>query len=138
MCGLEWGRLYETYHKHPYNLTKLNKRVEELYEDEAVTKKAGIFEYVLGDEQQPELLEIRLFEKSIKQKAFDKQTKDAKQKNISNCPMCAQSDTNRKKYIYKITEMEADHVTAWSKGGKTDLENCQMLCKTHNRMKGNK
>lgn len=138
MCGLEWGRLYETYHKKPYDLTKLNKRVEELLADEAVTKQAGIFEYVLGGEQQPELLEIRLFEKSIKQKAYERQTKDAKIKGISNCPLCAQTDNNRKSYIYRITEMEADHVTAWSKGGKTDLANCQMLCKIHNRTKGNK
>lgn len=138
MCGLEWGRLYETYHKKPYDLAKLNKRVEELLADEAVTKQAGIFEYVLGGEQQPELLEIRLFEKSIKQKAYERQTKDAKTKGISNCPLCAQTDNNRKSYIYRITEMEADHVTAWSKGGKTDLANCQMLCKMHNRTKGNK
>ena len=122
----------------PNDLAKLNKRVEELLADEAVTKQAGIFEYVLGGEQQPELLEIRLFEKSIKQKAYERQTKDAKTKGISNCPLCAQTDNNRKSYIYRITEMEADHVTAWSKGGKTDLANCQMLCKMHNRTKGNK
>lgn len=103
MCGLEWGRLYETYHKKPYDLAKLNKRVEELLADEAVTKQAGIFEYVLGGEQQPELLEIRLFEKSIKQKAYERQTKDAKTKGISNCPLCAQTDNNRKSYIYRIT-----------------------------------
>lgn len=138
MCGLAWGRLYETYHKHPYNLTQLNKRVEELYADEAVSKQGGIFEYVLGGEQQPELLEIRLFEKSTKQKAYEQQTKEAKLKKISNCPLCAQADNNRKDHIYKISEMEADHVTAWSKGGKTDLANCQMLCQMHNRMKGNK
>lgn len=33
--------------------------------------------------------------------------------------------------------MEADHVTAWSRGGETKLQNCQMLCKIHNRVKGN-
>ena len=45
---------------------------------------------------------------------------------------------NNKNRIWKITEMDADHVTAWSKGGATDISNCQMLCKTHNRAKGNK
>jgi hypothetical protein len=43
-----------------------------------------------------------------------------------------------RKKIYKIGLVDADHVTAWSKGGNTDIENCQMLCKTHNRMKGNR
>ena len=138
MCGLEWGRLYETYHKQPYNLTDLNMRVDDLYTDEAVNKQAGVFEYVLGGEKFPELLEIRLFDKSIKRQAYEQQTKKARSKHISNCPLCALTDNNRRDFIYKITEMEADHVTAWSHGGKTDLANCQMLCKMHNRMKGNK
>lgn len=55
----------------------------------------------------------------------------------SNCPMCSQMENNRNR-IYKLAEMDADHVSAWSKGGKTDISNCQLLCKTHNRMKGNK
>ncbi|MEE1205173.1 MAG: HNH endonuclease [Prevotella sp.] len=74
----------------------------------------------------------------MKQKAYERQTNEAKTKRVSDCPLCAQSDNNRKDYIYSIKEMEADRVTAWSRGGKTDLANCQMLCKIHNRMKGNK
>ena len=69
---------------------------------------------------------------------YTQQTTQAKQHNLSNCPLCALGADNNKNRIWKITEMDADHVTAWSKGGATDIGNCQMLCKTHNRAKGNK
>ena len=65
-------------------------------------------------------------------------TEEAKEKGCSNCPLCALGNDNNKTRIYKINEMEADHVTAWSKGGATDISNCTMLCKMHNRAKGNK
>ncbi|MBQ7198328.1 MAG: HNH endonuclease, partial [Selenomonadaceae bacterium] len=61
----------------------------------------------------------------------------AKSKNISNCPMCALIKGKDSKKIWKLNEMDADHVTAWSKGGATDEKNCQVLCKYHNRSKGN-
>ena len=61
-----------------------------------------------------------------------------KEKNISNCPLCAIGNGNNKTRLWKLAEMDADHVTAWSKGGASDVKNCQMLCKTHNRAKGNK
>ena len=67
-----------------------------------------------------------------------RQTKEAQEHGISNCPECAKGHDNVRTKIYKFNEMDADHVTAWSKGGSTNIENCQMLCKTHNRMKGNK
>ena len=59
-------------------------------------------------------------------------------KGVSNCPDCALQDGSNSTRIYKINEMDADHVTAWSKGGKTDEANCRMLCRYHNRSKGNK
>ena len=98
----------------------------------------GIFEYVLGGEKDPSLLNIRVFDDRTKRAVYEKQTKDAKAKGVSNCPLCAIGHENNEKRIYKINEMDADHVTAWSKGGSTDEKNCQMLCKTHNRAKGNK
>ena len=67
-----------------------------------------------------------------------RQTKDATSKGISNCPLCAVGTNANKNRIYKPTEMDADHVKAWSKGGSTDESNCEMLCKTHNRAKGNR
>lgn len=138
MCGLEWARLYETYHNKPYSVDYITKRVTELYQDEYVKNKKGIFEYILGEEKHPELLDVRFFEDSAKKAAFSKQAKEAKAKGVSNCPLCASGNNSNHSRIYKFTEMEADHVTPWSKGGKTTLENCEMLCKMHNRMKGNK
>lgn len=138
MCGLEWARLYETYHNKPYSTDYITKRVTELYQDECVKNKKGIFEYILGEEKHPELLDVRFFEDSVKKAAYSKQTKEAKTKGVSNCPLCASGSNSNHTRIYKLTEMEADHVTSWSKGGKTTLENCEMLCKMHNRMKGNK
>jgi len=141
MKDLEWNRLYEEYHSNPYNLQELNRRVEELYIDEFVTDKKGIYEYVLSNENPSKikLLNIRIFEKKDKKKAYDRQTAEAKENGYSNCPYCRLSNNPiEQTKIWKIDDMDADHVTAWSKGGSTTLENCEMLCKTHNRSKGNK
>jgi hypothetical protein len=138
MCGLEWGRMYELYHKNAYNPTKVSERVQTLMADDYVEDKKGIFEYILGGEIDKSLLNIRLFEPSVIKSVYAKQTADAKEKGISNCPLCALSDTNNKNKIWQLKEMDADHVTAWSRGGATDISNCQMLCKTHNRAKGNR
>ena len=138
VCGLDWGRLYRQYHTNAYSKDTVTARVDELLSDPQVTNKRGIFEYVLGGEQDTSLLNVRVFDEKTKKAVYDKQTKEAVAKDKSNCPLCAVGHDNNKKRIYKISEMDADHVTAWSKGGATDAANCQMLCKTHNRAKGNK
>ena len=138
VCGLEWGRLYKEYHTKAYSKDAITERVEELLGDPQVTNKKGIFEYILGGEKNAELLNVRVFDDKTKKAVYDMQTKAAKQKGESNCPFCAIGHDNNAKRIYKINEMDADHVTAWSKGGSTDISNCQMLCKTHNKAKGNK
>ena len=138
MCGLEWGRLYKTYHKKAYSKDTVTKRVDELLSDTQVTNKKGIFEYILGGESDTTLLNIRVFDERTKKAVYDKQTKAANKKGVSNCPLCAIGHANNAKRIYRLNEMDADHVTAWSKGGSTDAANCQMLCKTHNRAKGNR
>ena len=84
------------------------------------------------------LLEVCIFEERDKKTVYARQTKDAQEKGISNCPLCALGNDNNKNRIWQLKEMDADHVTAWSKGGATDISNCQMLCKIHNRAKGNK
>ena len=61
----------------------------------------------------------------------------AEKEGVSNCPLCAAGNNVNKTKIWKITEMDADHVKAWSNGGATDISNCEMLCVTHNRAKGN-
>lgn len=138
MCGLEWGRLYEEYHDKHYDLAALNERVKQLLRDESVKRPSGIYEYVLGGEVYPQLLDIRLFEESTKRATYNRQTERALAEGVSNCPICALGPDSNHSRIYRINEMDADHVTAWSRGGATTIDNCQMLCKTHNRGKGNR
>ena len=138
MQGLNWGELYERFHKNPYDHTELSEKVSELMKDDFVTNRKGIFEYVLGNCQDTKLLNVRLFDKPTMRKVYQEQTEKAKAEGISNCPYCAIGHDANSKRIWKLNEMDADHVTAWSKGGSTTIDNCQMLCKTHNRAKGNK
>lgn len=138
MRGLEWGRLYELYHNTSYNVTRVAERVEALRSDECVRCPRNVYEYVLGGETNTQLLDIRVFEESTKKKAYKRQTAQAEAQGLSNCPLCAAGNNANRTRIYKLSEMEADHVTAWSKGGNTEPENCEMLCKTHNRAKGNR
>ena len=138
VCGLEWGRLYREYHTKAYSKDKVTKRVNELIDDPQVSDRRGIFEFILGGEQDYSLLNIRVFDEKTKRAVYQKQTNEATKKGISNCPHCAIGHDNNKARIYKLNEMDADHVTAWSKGGASDISNCQMLCKTHNRAKGNR
>lgn len=84
------------------------------------------------------LLNIRVFDKKTIKAVYRKQTAEAEAQGVSNCPLCAIGHDANAKRIYKESEMDADHVTAWSRGGATDEANCQMLCKTHNRAKGNR
>jgi 5-methylcytosine-specific restriction endonuclease McrA len=138
MKGLEWGRLYEEHHKKSYNPKKVSEQVKELYGDPYIKNRKGVFEYILGGSTDTKLLEVRVFDEAIKKTVYKKQTSEAEKKNISNCPLCAIGHDSNKTKIWKHKEMDADHVTAWSKGGATDIKNCQMLCKTHNRAKGNR
>jgi 5-methylcytosine-specific restriction endonuclease McrA len=138
MRGLEWGRLYEQYHKKSYNPAKVSKEVQELYGDPYVKDRRGIFEYILGGSTDTKLLNVRVFDDATKKAVYATQTIVAKKKSESNCPLCAIGHNANKSKIWKLDEMDADHVTAWSKGGATSAKNCQMLCKTHNRAKGNR
>jgi len=138
MRGLEWGRLYENYHSQKFDLDALNKKVQQHYGDGYVKNRRGIWEYVLGGEQDVNLLDIRIFDEPTKKAAYATQTKDANENGFSNCPLCREGHHANKEKIWRIDEMDADHVTPWSKKGSTSPENCQMLCKTHNRSKGNR
>lgn len=138
MKGLEWGRLFEIYHNNPYNPQEIHQLVKKLYSDGFVKNRKGIFEYILGGCHETKLLEIRIFDEVTKQTKYNQQTALANSEGVSNCPLCALGQDSTKTRIYKLSEMDADHVTAWSNGGSTDISNCQMLCKTHNRAKGNK
>ena len=138
MRGLEWGRLYEEFHKNAYDPKKISKQLKELYGDPYIKNRRGIFEYILGGSSDTKLLNVRIFDDATKKSVYSKQTNDAKNKNKSNCPLCCLGNDNNKIKIWSIKEMDADHITAWSKGGETMKSNCQMLCKTHNKVKGNR
>ena len=120
MKGIDWGYYYNRYHNNSYDSKKLEKRILELIDDEDVTSIKGIYEYLLDGE-----------EKHLSLRQFDyraKRTKYEEQKGI--CAMCGKH--------FEIEEMEADHIDPWHDGGKTTLENCQMLCKHCNRIKSGK
>jgi uncharacterized protein with ParB-like and HNH nuclease domain len=138
MRGLEWGRLYETYRKKSYDFKKVSAEVHKLYVDPYVKNRKGIFEFILGGSTDTKLLDVRVFDEATKRSVYAKQTKEAKAKEKSNCPLCTVGHGANKSKIWSFGEMEADHVSAWIKGGATSVKNCQMLCKTHNRAKGNR
>ena len=138
MRGLEWGRLYEAHHKKSYDPKKISAEVRKLYADPYIKNRKGVFEYILGGSVDTKLLNVRVFDEATKKAVYATQTAMAKKKKISNCPLCAVGHDANKNKIWLFSEMDADHVSAWSKGGATDAKNCEMLCKTHNRAKGNR
>ncbi len=123
MKGVEWGRLYNEFKEKKYDPKKIETETAKLIADDDVTKKSGIYPYILTRDEK--YLSIRAFTDSMKQKVYEKQ------KGI--CPVCKKE--KKKKYQWEIEEMEGDHITPWHDGGKTDEKNCQMLCKDHNRRK---
>lgn len=138
MKGLEWDRLYKTYFNNKYDPANVTAAVQRLYGDAYVKNRRGIFEFILGSEVDTKLLDIRVFDEATKRATYAKQTAFAQKKKKSNCSHCAIGHDANKSKIWGYNEMEADHVSAWSKGGATTALNCEMLCKTHNRAKGNR
>ncbi|KKQ60347.1 MAG: HNH endonuclease [Parcubacteria group bacterium GW2011_GWE2_38_18] len=120
MSGVNWGELYNKFKSNKFNTDKLEEEVKKLMQDEDVTKKPGIYPYVLTRKER--YLSIRAFTPNMKREAFERQ------KGI--CPAC--------KKEFSISEMEADHIKPWHEGGKSIAKNCQMLCKEDNRTKSGK
>lgn len=138
MCGLPWGQFYEDYHTNAYDPQAVSQILRDLYADTDVNDRKGICEYILGGCTDTKLLNVRVFDEKTKKVVYAKQTADATDQGVSNCPLCALGHDANRTRMWKLNEMDADHVTAWSRGGATDIGNCQMLCKTHNRAKGNR
>ena len=139
MRGLPWDQYYREYHQTGYDPDATMRRAQELLTDSAVNNKRGVFEYILGGEKDKQKLDVRIFPAKMKERVYHRQTKAAEAAGESNCRMCVEdvNDANAKR-MYTLKEMEADHVTAWTRGGATDEANCDMLCRKHNRSKGNK
>lgn len=118
MKGVDWGELYQRYHTEHYDTAAIEEEVANLMADVDVTNKKGIYKYVLTHEER--WLSIRSFSPSDKRTAYERQN--------GVCPICGKT--------FRIDEMEADHITPWSKGGHTTPDNCQCLCRECNRTKG--
>jgi hypothetical protein len=119
MKGLDWGALYDVYGSETFNTKALEQEIQSLLIDDDVSSKKGIYPYVLTRNERH--LSIRTFTEAHKISAYERQG--------GICLKCGKH--------FELKEMEADHITPWSKGGKTTPENCQMLCQACNRLKSN-
>ena len=139
MIDQKWGEYYKNYKDNPeiYNTKVFNELVDRLFSDDRINHRK-IYEYVLGGCEHDEILNPRVFDDTQKEILYNRQTIDAKEKGISNCPDCVLEGQANKDKIWALKEMEADHIRAWSKGGPTSLDNGQMLCIRHNKLKGNR
>ena len=126
MNSVQWGELYNEFKDKKHDSKKLEAKVKELMQDEDVTKKSGIYPYVLTGQEK--YLSIRAFTEKMKREAYERQN--------GICLFCKKQKKGKIKW--DISEMEADHITPWHEGGKTIADNCQMLCKEHNRTKSGK
>lgn len=126
MKGLDWGGLYERCKDNHYDPDELEEKIQELCIDDEIENKKGIFSYVLTGEERT--LNLRTFTDNQKAIIYSKQG--------GLCPRCKQFNKPTKDKVWKLGEMEADHIRPWHEGGKTTLENCQMLCRQCNREKG--
>lgn len=120
MKGVNWGILFGAYGTETYDPVEMEKRVKELMKDSDVQRKSGIYEYLLDNREQH--LNLRAFDDNTKREVYERQD--------GVCPLCGKH--------FEISEMEADHIIPWSRGGKTFIDNCQMLCRTCNRLKSDK
>jgi hypothetical protein len=120
MKTVDWGSLYLKYKNEKVNTDDIEEETKKLLLDDDVTKKSGIYPYILTRDEK--YLSIRAFSENMKQKAYELQK--------GKCLKCKEQ--------FDISEMEADHITPWHEGGKTIEENCQLLCKTDNRKKSGK
>ncbi|MBV5278504.1 MAG: DUF262 domain-containing protein [Campylobacteraceae bacterium] len=127
MKGIEWGILYNEFKDDKTLDPKtLEAKISALMQDEDINSKKGIYEYLLTGKEK--YLNIRAFTDKMKREAFERQK--------GKCFACEKNKSE--KIHYELNEMEADHITPWHEGGKTEPNNCQMLCKLHNRMKSGK
>lgn len=120
MKGVNWGALYNVHGKTDFDTAKLEAEVSRLIMDDDVTRKSGVYEYVLSGNERA--LSVRAFTDNMRAEAFERQN--------GTCPVC--------KKQFELDGMEADHITPWSLGGRTIASNCQMLCKDDNRLKSGK
>ena len=120
MKGVDWGYLYNSFEDEQLEPAEIEQETARLVLDDDVTRKAGIYPYILTRDEKH--LNIRAFSAGMKQKVYERQS--------SKCKICGEEFT--------LAQMEADHIEPWSEGGKTSEDNCQMLCRKCNREKSSK
>ncbi|MBQ0114275.1 MAG: DUF262 domain-containing protein [Bacteroidales bacterium] len=125
MKGIDWGNLYERFHHIVWDKDAIDKKISQLNIDSEVQNKKGICSFVLTNDEHD--LNLRQFPDDIKFAVYEKQ------KHICANPNCP---THGIELDFDL--MEGDHITPWRDGGKTVIENCQMLCRECNRRKGAK
>lgn len=123
MKSVPWGELYIKHKDDALDPVELEKRVADLMQDEEVTRKAGVYAYLLTGQERH--LSLRAFSDKVKRETYTKQA-----------GVCADSACPEKARIFKLEEMEADHIDPWHAGGRSIASNCRMLCKSCNRRKG--
>lgn len=120
MKGLDWGAMFDEFGENIYDVSELENQIHDLMEDDEIMKKSGIYRYV--HDQDLRDLSFRTFDKKQKREAYERQN--------GICVHCGKH--------FELEEMEADHIKPWKEGGITVADNCQMLCRTCNRIKGGK
>lgn len=120
MKGIDWGLLYKEFKDTVIDSKAVDEEVKKLILDDDVTKKTGIYPYILTRKEK--FLSIRAFSEAQKLAAYENQ--------LGICPHCHEH--------FELNQMEADHITPWHDGGRTIAENCQMLCRECNRRKSGK
>ena len=120
MKGVEWGELYNAFGKGEYDPASLEREVARLMADDDVTRKSGVYEYLLSGGERESALSIRKFTDSQKRTVYERQG--------GKCADCGKH--------FEFEEMHGDHWTAWSNGGHTTIDNLKMLCRTCNLKKG--
>lgn len=124
MKNVPWGELYNAHKDDSLNSDELEVKVSQLMQDEDVISKSGIYSYLLTGREK--YLSVRAFSDKMKREAYERQK-----------GLCVARNAVCDGKHFDIGEMEADHITPWSEGGKTSSENCQMICREDNRRKSN-
>jgi hypothetical protein len=129
MKGVDWGPLYDAYRDDVLDTAELEQRAAKLMQDPDVTRRKGIYAYLLTREEKH--LNIRQFDERERRAGYERQK--------GRCCFgikCKTPGNSNGQQVFEIETMDADHIVPWSKGGKTDADNCQMLCIACNRSKG--
>lgn len=120
MKRIQWGMYYNRHHEDKFDAKDLAYRLEVLRDDDDVTSASGIYEYLIDGQEKH--LNLRRFRLKDARAAYERQK--------GKCNSCGEE--------FAFEDMQADHITPWSKGGHTTSDNCQMLCRKCNSRKGNR